>query len=57
MLTKEVFQALAVMGFMVLWSNVAHAAMPWEGPMEKILESMTGPVAKIVGVLSMVLTG
>ena len=57
MLTKEIFQTLAVMGFLVMWSGVANAAMPWEGPMEKILESMTGPVAKIVGVLSMVLTG
>ena len=57
MLTKEIFQVLAVMGFMVMWSNVAHAALPWEGPLDKILTSLTGPVAKVVGVCSMVLTG
>lgn len=56
-LTKETFQALAVIGFMVMWSNVASAALPWEGPLDKILTSFTGPVAKVVGVLSMVLTG
>lgn len=59
MLTKEVFQALAVMGFMVLWSNVAHAAgdLPWEEPLQKIAASLSGPVAKVVGVCSIILTG
>ena len=58
-LTKEVFQALAVMGFMVLWSNVAHAAgdLPWEEPLQKIAASLSGPVAKVVGVCSIILTG
>ena len=31
--------------------------LPWEGPLEKILNSMTGPVAKILGVLAIVIAG
>lgn len=31
--------------------------LPWEGPLQKIANSITGPVAKIVGVLAIVLAG
>lgn len=31
--------------------------LPWEGPLEKILDSLTGPVAKILGVLAIVIAG
>jgi type IV secretion system protein VirB2 len=40
--------------------NSAYAAetgLPWEGPLEKILASLTGPVAKAVGVVAIVLAG
>ena len=59
MLTKEVFKTLAVMGLMVMWSNVGHAAgeLPWEDPLSKIATSLSGPVAKVVGVCSIILTG
>ena len=57
MLTKEVFKTLAVMGFLVMWSNVAHAALPWETPLNQIATSLSGPVAKVVGVCSIILTG
>jgi|WetSurMetagenome_2_1015567.scaffolds.fasta_scaffold271578_1 type IV secretion system protein TrbC len=43
----------------LLISN-AHATttgLPWEGPLEKILDSLTGPVAKILGVLAIVIAG
>ena len=30
------------------------AGMPWEGPLEKLLTSLTGPVAKAIGVFSIV---
>lgn len=39
---------------------VAHAAgsgMPWEAPLERILESVQGPVAKIVAVIIITVTG
>ena len=38
----------------------AHAAgsdMPWEAPLETILESIQGPVARIVAVIIIVVTG
>jgi len=31
--------------------------LPWEGPLQKILDSLTGPVAKILGVIAIVLAG
>ena len=44
----------------VLWSSAAHAAgssMPWEAPLEAILQSIEGPVAKIVAVIIIIATG
>lgn len=38
----------------------AHAAgtgMPWEGPLDQILQSIEGPVARIVSVIIITLTG
>ena len=38
----------------------AHAAgsnMPWEAPLQSILESIEGPVAKIVAVIIIIVTG
>ena len=38
----------------------AHAAgsgMPWEEPLEKVLESIQGPVAKIMAVIIIISTG
>jgi len=35
----------------------AGSGMPWEGPLYKILASITGPVAKVIGVISIVTVG
>lgn len=35
----------------------AGSAMPWEMPLEQILESIQGPVAKIVAVIIIIVTG
>ncbi len=38
----------------------AHAAgsnMPWEAPLQQILESIEGPVAKIIAVIVIIVTG
>lgn len=38
----------------------AHAAgtgMPWEGPLDQILQSIEGPVARIVAVIIITITG
>lgn len=44
----------------VLLSAKAFAAgssMPWEQPLEQILESIEGPVAKIIAVIVIIMTG
>ena len=51
----------AVLGaLLVVAALPAHAAgssMPWEAPLQSILESVEGPVAKIVAVIIIIVTG
>ena len=35
----------------------ASAGMPWESPLQKILDSLNGPVAKIIGTIAIIGTG
>ena len=44
----------------VVYSSSAFAAgssMPWEQPLQQILQSVEGPVAKIVAVIIIIVTG
>ncbi len=44
----------------VFFSSAAYAAgsgMPWEEPLQQVLESVQGPVAKIVAVIIIITTG
>lgn len=44
----------------LLFCEAAHAAgsgMPWEAPLQQILDSVQGPVAKIVAVIIIITTG
>jgi type IV secretion system protein VirB2 len=44
----------------VLAAGMAQAAgsgMPWEAPLQRILESVEGPVAKIIAVIIIIVTG
>lgn len=41
----------------VLATTIESTGMPWESPLEKILNSVTGPVAKILGVIVIVIAG
>jgi type IV secretion system protein VirB2 len=38
-------------------ANAAGSSMPWEEPLQQILESIEGPVAKIVAVIIIIVTG
>src|SRR5258708_36920 len=38
-------------------ANAAGSGMPWEEPLQKVLESVQGPVAKIVAVIIIITTG
>ncbi|EMF0718666.1 TrbC/VirB2 family protein [Citrobacter freundii] len=47
-------------GLLLLLAGTAQAAgssMPWEGPLQSILESIQGPVARIVAVIIIIATG
>lgn len=51
---------LTVVAVLCLIPGSAFASgtgMPWEGPLTTILESITGPVAKIAGVVAICITG
>ena len=51
---------LTVLALMLSLPVLAHASgsgMPWEGPLQNILDSLTGPVAKIAGVAAIAMTG
>ncbi|WKW52046.1 TrbC/VirB2 family protein [Rhodomicrobium lacus] len=52
--------AVALVTLNVVMVPAAHASgssMPWEAPLQKILESIEGPVAKIVAVIIIIATG
>jgi type IV secretion system protein TrbC len=38
-------------------ASAAGSGMPWEAPMQRILESIEGPVAKIIAVIVIIVTG
>ena len=38
-------------------AQAAGSGMPWEEPLQQVLESVQGPVAKIVAVIIIVVTG
>ncbi|EQA90426.1 conjugal transfer protein TrbC [Burkholderia pseudomallei MSHR338] len=37
--------------------RAAGSSMPWEGPLQSILESIQGPVARIIAVIIIIATG
>lgn len=49
-----------VLGLSITMTNSVYASgagMPWEEPLQQVLESVQGPVAKIVAVLIIISTG
>jgi len=51
---------IGILLVVLLLAGTAHAAgsaMPWEGPLQAILESIQGPVARIVAVIVIIATG
>ncbi|WP_287204550.1 TrbC/VirB2 family protein [Mesorhizobium sp.] len=52
--------AAAFLTVSVMTAPAAYASgssMPWEQPLEKILQSIEGPVAKIIAVIIIIVTG
>ena len=59
-LTRPAMQGMLLAALMLLLAGTAQAAgssMPWEGPLQSILESIQGPVARIVAVIIIIATG
>ena len=57
---KALLKIYSFVLFTICWASTTYAAstgLPWESPLEKILDSLTGPVAKILGVIAIVLAG
>jgi type IV secretion system protein VirB2 len=49
--------ALAALTVMTAPAYAAGTNMPWEQPLNQILESIQGPVAKVVSVIVIIVTG
>ena len=56
--TAVVILLAAVTGALAIdAANAAGSGMPWEAPLQRILESIEGPVAKVVAVVIIIVTG
>ncbi|MEH2535123.1 type IV secretory pathway VirB2 component (pilin) [Bradyrhizobium sp. AZCC 1588] len=53
----ELGTAAVCMLFTASAANAAGSGMPWEAPLQRVLESVQGPVAKIVAVIIITVTG
>ena len=59
-LTRPAMQGMLLAALMLLLAGTPQAAgssMPWEAPLQSILESIQGPVARIVAVIIIIATG
>jgi type IV secretion system protein VirB2 len=57
---RIVATAITAVTISMMLAPAAHASgssMPWEAPLQKILQSIEGPVAKIVAVIIIIATG
>jgi type IV secretion system protein TrbC len=57
--TRTILAAVALIGAMstVAPALAAGSNMPWEQPLQQILQSIEGPVSKIVAVIIIIVTG
>lgn len=57
---RHIATAVSVTVVSMMLAPAAYASgssMPWEAPLQSILESIEGPVAKIVAVIIIIITG
>jgi type IV secretion system protein VirB2 len=52
-----VLVSITITAMAVSPANAAGSSMPWEAPLQRILESIEGPVAKIIAVIIIIVTG
>lgn len=57
---KPALQFMALAALLLAIAIPAHAAgsnMPWEAPLQSVLDSIQGPVARIIAVIIIITTG
>ena len=57
---RQIATAASVAVISLMLAPAAHASgssMPWEAPLQSILQSIEGPVAKILAVIIIIVTG
>jgi type IV secretion system protein VirB2 len=57
---RHIATAASVTFLSIALASTAHASgssMPWEQPLQQILQSIEGPVAKIIAVIIIIVTG
>ena len=57
---RSLASTAAAISLSLMFTSAAHASgssMPWEAPLQSILESIEGPVAKIIAVIIIIVTG
>ena len=59
-MTPRLLRLAAITGLVALCAAPAWAGgsgMPWETPLQSIVDSVQGPVARVIGVIIIVITG
>ena len=54
---RRVLAMGAALAFVAGTAHAAGSGMPWEGPLDQILQSIEGPVARIAAVIVIIMTG
>jgi type IV secretion system protein TrbC len=49
--------ALVLLVLLPLFAHASGSGMPWESWLQKVLDSISGPVAKIIGAIVIILSG
>ncbi len=57
LLIKTTVSTLSILALSASAAHAAGSGMPWEAPLTQILESIEGPVARIVAVIIIIITG
>ncbi len=55
--SRQGFLVLTILLFGAVAAQAAGSGLPWEAPLQSILESITGPVARIIAVMVITMTG
>jgi type IV secretion system protein TrbC len=58
--TKRALRVAAIAIACIGYASAAHAAgtgMPWEQPLQQVLDSLTGPVARAAAVVGIIISG